>query len=109
MFKELINNIGISIEIKLCFPFLHDVIMYIIYFQVGKACVFAPLISILKTVCRDSILGRTCRLIGNLAQKNVNAEGLHNLGVVSALVTLIQSRNKNTSHATLTMAVRAIR
>lgn len=63
----------------------------------------------MKTVCRDSILGRTCRVMGNLAQRQSNAEGLHNHGAVAALVTLIESRDKNTSNATLTMAVRALR
>ncbi|XP_068633382.1 uncharacterized protein Rnb isoform X2 [Battus philenor] len=55
------------------------------------------------------ILGRTCRVMGNLAQRHTNAEGLHNHGAVAALVALIESRDKNTSFATLTMAVRAIR
>ncbi|CAG5048003.1 unnamed protein product, partial [Parnassius apollo] len=77
--------------------------------MVGKLNSFGPLVSILKTVCRDSILGRTCRLMGNLAQRYSNAEGLHNHGAVAALVALIESRDKTTSHATLTMAVRAIR
>ncbi|KAL4715456.1 hypothetical protein ACJJTC_015359 [Scirpophaga incertulas] len=76
---------------------------------VGKLNSFSPLVSILKTVCRDSIVGRACRVIGNLAQKNSNAESLHNHGVVAALVSLIESRDKNTSYPTLTMAVRAIR
>ncbi|XP_047029859.1 armadillo repeat-containing protein 5 [Helicoverpa zea] len=76
---------------------------------VGKLYSFGPLVNIIKTVCRDSIVGRACRVIGNLAQKNSNADGLHNHGAVSALVTLIESRDKNTSYPTLTMAVRAIR
>lgn len=78
-------------------------------FQVGKLNTFGPLVNILKTVCRDSILGRACRLVGNLAQRTSNAEILHNHGTVTALVTLIESRDKNTSYPTLTMAVRAIR
>lgn len=65
--------------------------------------------NIIKTVCRDSIVGRACRLIGNLAQRTINAEGLHGNGAVTALVTLIENRDKNTSYPTLTMAVRAIR
>ncbi|KPJ08530.1 Armadillo repeat-containing protein 5 [Papilio machaon] len=77
--------------------------------MVGKLNIFGPLISILKTVYRDSILGRTCRLIGNLAQRHSNAKGLHDHGAVEVLVTLIENRDKNTSIATLTMAVRAIR
>ncbi|KPI95601.1 Armadillo repeat-containing protein 5 [Papilio xuthus] len=77
--------------------------------MVGKLNIFGPLISILKTVYRDSILGRTCRLIGNLAQRHSNAKGLHEHGAVEVLVTLIENRDKNTSIATLTMAVRAIR
>lgn len=80
-----------------------------IWFQVGKLYVFGPLVNIIKTVCRDSIVGRACRVIGNLAQKTSNAEGLHNHGVVTALVALIENRDKNTSYPTLTMAVRAIR
>ncbi|KAG6452804.1 armadillo repeat-containing protein 5 [Manduca sexta] len=76
---------------------------------VGKLHTFGPLISILNTVCRDSIVGRACRVIGNLAQRTQNAEALHNQGVVTALITLIENRDKNTSYATLTMAVRAIR
>ncbi|KAL0883062.1 hypothetical protein ABMA27_016532 [Loxostege sticticalis] len=76
---------------------------------VGKLNSFGPLVSILKTVCRDSIVGRACRVIGNLAQRNSNAEGLHNHGTVAALVNLIENRDKNTSCATLSMAVRAIR
>ncbi|KAF9421142.1 hypothetical protein HW555_002854 [Spodoptera exigua] len=75
---------------------------------VGKYS-FAPLVNIIKTVCRDSIVGRACRVIGNLAQRNTNADGLHNHGAVTALVTLIENRDKNTSYPTLTMAVRAIR
>ncbi|XP_047991718.1 armadillo repeat-containing protein 5 [Leguminivora glycinivorella] len=76
---------------------------------VGKLNYYGPLVSILKTVCRDSIVGRACRVIGNLAQKTSNAENLHNHGVVTALITLIESRDKNTSYPTLTMAVRAVR
>ncbi|XP_049873107.1 armadillo repeat-containing protein 5 [Pectinophora gossypiella] len=76
---------------------------------VGKLNSYGPLVAILKTVCRDSIVGRACRLIGNLAQKNINAEALHNHGAVTALVTLIENRDKNTSYPTLTMSVRAIR
>lgn len=76
---------------------------------VGKLNSFGPLVSILKTVCRDSIVGRACRVIGNLSQRTTNAEALHNHGVVTALVTLIENRDKNTSYPTLTMAVRAIR
>ncbi|XP_060803453.1 armadillo repeat-containing protein 5 isoform X1 [Amyelois transitella] len=76
---------------------------------VGKLNSFGPLVSILKTVCRDSIVGRACRVIGNLAQRTSNAEGLHNHGAVTALVALIENRDKNTSYPTLTMAVRAIR
>ncbi|XP_075977580.1 BTB/POZ domain-containing protein Rnb isoform X2 [Anticarsia gemmatalis] len=76
---------------------------------VGKLYIFGPLVNIIKTVCRDSIVGRACRVIGNLAQKTSNAEGLHSHGVVTALVTLIENRDKNTSYPTLTMAVRAIR
>ncbi|XP_022838097.1 armadillo repeat-containing protein 5 [Spodoptera litura] len=75
---------------------------------VGKYS-FGPLVNIIKTVCRDSIVGRACRVIGNLAQRNTNADGLHNHGAVTALVTLIENRDKNTSYPTLTMAVRAIR
>ncbi|KAJ0176554.1 hypothetical protein K1T71_007733 [Dendrolimus kikuchii] len=77
--------------------------------QVGKLFIFSSLVTILKTVCRDSIVGRACRVIGNLAQKTTNAENLHNQGVVTALVTVIENRDKNTSYPTLTMAVRAIR
>lgn len=77
--------------------------------QTGKLNIFAPLITVLKTVCRDSIVGRACRVIGNLAQKLSNAEELHNHGAVSALTNLIENRDKNTSYPTLTMAVRAIR
>ncbi|XP_045498323.1 armadillo repeat-containing protein 5 [Colias croceus] len=76
---------------------------------VGELNTFGPLVSILNTVCRDSILGRACKLIGNLAQIKTNAEGLHNHGVVKALVALIEGRDKTTSNPTLTMAVRAIR
>ncbi|CAB3261567.1 unnamed protein product [Arctia plantaginis] len=76
---------------------------------VGKLYIFAPLVNIIKTVCRDSIVGRACRVIGNLAQRPSNAEGLHSHGVVTALVTLIENRDKSTSYPTLTMAVRAIR
>ncbi|CAH0585629.1 unnamed protein product [Chrysodeixis includens] len=77
--------------------------------SVGKLYIFGPLVNIIKTVCRDSIVGRACRVIGNLAQRNSNAESLHNHGAVTALVTLIENRDKNTSCPTLTMAVRAIR
>ncbi|XP_013145321.1 PREDICTED: armadillo repeat-containing protein 5 isoform X2 [Papilio polytes] len=77
--------------------------------MVGKSNIFRPLISILKTVYRDSILGRTCRLIGNLAQRHSNAKGLHDQGAVEVIVALIENRDNNTSIATLTMAVRAIR
>lgn len=77
--------------------------------QIGKLNIFTPIVTVLKTVCRDSIVGRACRVIGNLAQKPVNAEELHNHGAVSALTTLIENRDKNTSYPTLTMAVRAIR
>lgn len=77
--------------------------------KVGKLNSFGPLVSILKTVCRDSIVGRACRVIGNLAQRSTNAEGLHSHGAVAALVNLIENRDKNTSYATLSMAVRAIR
>ncbi|VVC86657.1 unnamed protein product [Leptidea sinapis] len=76
---------------------------------VGNLNNFAQLVDILNTVCKDSILGRTCKLIGNLALKQLNAEGLHSHGVVKSLVTVIESRDKNTSNPTLTMAVRAIR
>lgn len=78
-------------------------------FQIGQSNSFGPLVSILNTVCRDSIVGRTSRVIGNLAQKQSNAENLHNFGVVKALVEIIENRDKNTSYATLSMAVRAIR
>lgn len=77
--------------------------------QVGKLNCFGSLVTILSTVYRDSLLGRTCRVIGNLAQYQINAEGLHTYGTVKALVTLIENRDKNTSYPTLTMAVRAIR
>lgn len=77
--------------------------------KVGKLNAYGPLVSILKTVCRDSIVGRSCRVIGNLAQRNSNAEALHSHGAVAALVNLIENRDKNTSYATLSMAVRAIR
>ncbi|XP_034832431.1 armadillo repeat-containing protein 5 [Maniola hyperantus] len=76
---------------------------------IGKLNTFGPLVSILNTVCRDSIVGRTSRVIGNLAQKQSNAENLHNFGAVKALVEIIENRNKDTSYATLSMAVRAIR
>lgn len=76
---------------------------------VGKLNIFGPLTLILKTVCKDSIVGRACRTIGNLAQRSSNAEGFHNHGVVSALVTLIENGDKSTSCATKTMAVRAMR
>ncbi|XP_048478636.1 armadillo repeat-containing protein 5 [Plutella xylostella] len=76
---------------------------------VGKLNAFGPLVNILKTVCRDSIVGRACRLLGNLAQRNSNAEALHNHGAVTALITLIEKRDRNTSYPTLTMAVRAVR
>ncbi|CAK1551154.1 unnamed protein product [Leptosia nina] len=76
---------------------------------VGKLNTFGPLVSILNTVSKDSILGRTCKLIGNLAQTKTNAEGLYNRGVISALVSLIEGRTKSTSNPTLMMAVRAIR
>lgn len=83
--------------------------MNLMSFKVGKSNIFRPLISILKTVYRDSILGRTCRLIGNLAQRHSNAKGLHDQGAVEVIVALIENRDNNTSIATLTMAVRAIR
>lgn len=76
---------------------------------VGKLYIFGPLVNIIKTVCRDSIVGRACRVIGNLAQKTSNAEGLHSHGAVTALVALIENRDKTTSNPALTMAVRAIR
>ncbi|KAI5637273.1 BTB/POZ domain-containing protein [Phthorimaea operculella] len=76
---------------------------------VGKLNCYGPLVNILKTVCRDSIVGRACRVLGNLAQRNTNAEALHSHGAVTALITVIESRDKNTSYATLTMSVRAIR
>ncbi|XP_047503466.1 armadillo repeat-containing protein 5 isoform X3 [Pieris napi] len=76
---------------------------------VGKLNTFGPLVCILNTVCRDSILGRACKMVGNLAQSKSNAENLHNHGIVKALVSLIESRDKSTSNPTLTMAVRAIR
>ncbi|XP_022117785.2 armadillo repeat-containing protein 5 isoform X1 [Pieris rapae] len=76
---------------------------------VGKLNTFGPLVCILNTVCRDSILGRACKMVGNLAQTKSNAENLHNHGIVKALVSLIESRDKSTSNPTLTMAVRAIR
>ncbi|CAG9786810.1 unnamed protein product [Diatraea saccharalis] len=76
---------------------------------VGKLNSFVPLVNILKTVCRDSIVGRACRVIGNLAQRNTNAEGLHNSGAVAALLAVIEKRDNNTSYPTLAMAVRAIR
>ncbi|RVE50863.1 hypothetical protein evm_004430 [Chilo suppressalis] len=76
---------------------------------VGKLNSFGSLVNILNTVCRDSIVGRSCRVIGNLAQRNSNAEGLHNHGAVAALLAIIEKRDKNTSYPTLAMAVRAIR
>ncbi|CAH2262845.1 jg9219 [Pararge aegeria aegeria] len=76
---------------------------------IGKLNSYGPLVSILNTVCRDSIVGRTSRVIGNLAQKLCNAEHLHNFGAVKALLEVINNRDKSTSYATLTMAVRAIR
>lgn len=76
---------------------------------VGKLNSFGPLVAILKTVSRDSIVGRACRAIGNLSQRISNAEGLHNHGAVAALISLIENRDKNTSYPTLTMAVRALR
>lgn len=48
-------------------------------------------------------------MVGNLAQTKSNAESLHNHGIVKALVSLLENRDKSTSNPTLTMAVRAIR
>ncbi|XP_041979106.1 uncharacterized protein LOC121733072 [Aricia agestis] len=77
--------------------------------DVAKSNVFGPLVTIINTVKRDSLLGRTSRLIGNLSQIESNAESFHNYGAVQALVTLINNRDKSTSYPTLIMAVRALR
>ncbi|CAH2096098.1 unnamed protein product [Euphydryas editha] len=100
--NESILDITLSILGNLCLEEKSNVL-------IGKLNSYGALITILNTVCRDSILGRTSRVIGNLAQNQNNAENLHSHGAVKALVTLIENRDKNTSYATLSMAVRAIR
>ncbi|CAG9561823.1 unnamed protein product [Danaus chrysippus] len=76
---------------------------------IGKLNTYGPLVTILNTVCRDSILGRTSRLIGNLARDRKNAEKFFDHGTVKALMAIIDNRDKKTSYATLIMVVRAIR
>lgn len=75
----------------------------------GNLNIFGSLVTILQTVSRDSIIGRACRLIGNMAKCQKNAECLYAQGVVMELITLIEKREKTTSYPTLAMTVRAIR
>ncbi|XP_049937763.1 armadillo repeat-containing protein 5-like isoform X1 [Schistocerca serialis cubense] len=57
---------------------------------------------------RDSIRGRACRLVGNLAQDRTLADRLHRAGISSVLAPMSGSDGTN-SLATIQMLVRAIR
>ncbi|XP_026499690.1 armadillo repeat-containing protein 5 isoform X1 [Vanessa tameamea] len=100
--NERILDLTLSILGNLCLEEKSNIL-------IGQLNSYGSLVTILNTVCRDSILGRTSRVIGNLAQNQSNAENLHSHGAVKALVDLIENRDKTTSYATLSMAVRAIR
>lgn len=75
---------------------------------IEKLHIYGYIATILQTVAKDSILGRACRIVGNLSRKRSNAYKFHSYGVVKALVEIIEKRDKSTSNPTLIMAVRAL-
>ncbi|GBP69342.1 Armadillo repeat-containing protein 5 [Eumeta japonica] len=100
--NEKLLDVTLSILGNCCLEELSGLVVH-------RLNIYGALVTLLNTLSKDSILGRTCRLIGNLAQQNCNAESLHNHGAIVALVNIIENRDKKTSYPTLTMAVRAIR
>lgn len=65
------------------------------------------ILSLVSHIQKDSIIGRTCRLIGNLATSKTIALKLHHKGAVPKLTETIKS--KDNSPGTKHMAVRALR
>ncbi|CAI9623607.1 unnamed protein product [Staurois parvus] len=58
--------------------------------QVRELGGIPALISILKSVCIDSIWNRVCRALGNLAVDSQNNNIIHDSGAVSSLVQILQ-------------------
>lgn len=65
------------------------------------------ILSLISLMQKDSIIGRACRLTGNLAINQSVAVKLHQKGAVSKLSETVKS--KDTSAGTKHMAVRALR
>lgn len=65
------------------------------------------ILNLITHVQKDSIIGRACRLLGNLATNQSIAVKLHHKGTVPKLIESIKS--KDTSPGTKHMAVRALR
>lgn len=78
-------------------------------FQAGDLNISSSVISILHNISTDSIAGRACRVLGNLAQDYCVARQLHENGAVKALLSTIpMDSTSTTSEATRQMAVRAL-
>ncbi|XP_034241242.1 armadillo repeat-containing protein 5 [Thrips palmi] len=67
----------------------------------------AHILNLITHMQKDSIIGRACRLLGNLATNQIIAVTLHQKGAVPKLIESIKS--KDTSPGTKHMAVRALR
>ncbi|KAK3919634.1 Armadillo repeat-containing protein 5, partial [Frankliniella fusca] len=65
------------------------------------------ILSLVSHMQKDSIIGRACRLIGNLATSQSISAKLHQKGAVSKLIACLKSTD--TSAGTKHMAVRALR
>lgn len=67
-----------------------------------------PLASVIRNIARDSIQGRACRLVGNLAKEPCIVERLHNEMITDSIVSILVP-GSGCSTATQQMAVRALR